>query len=72
MPPPSPHTARTAGANRRAAVHGSRAEAGARRPGLPAPTTAARTTPPLYPSAYRVRGVGSGRKGGEKKGLGQI
>ena len=36
-----------------------RTEAGARRPGLPAPTTSAQTTPPLYPSAYHTPPQGS-------------
>ena len=47
-------SARAAGANRRR----SRAETGARRPGLPAPTAAARTTAPLYPLAYHTSSQG--------------
>ena len=55
-----------------------RTEAGARRPGLPAPTTSAHTTPPLYPPAYHTppqgkrssRGGKAGEVGGSKKGQG--
>lgn len=50
-----------------AAVHS--AEAGARRPGLPAPTTSAHTTPPLYPPAYHTSPTGkrSSRSGKRAK-----
>ena len=54
----------------------NRAPAGARRPDLPAPTTAARTSPPLYhpPTTHLRRGGRNSRSGkrakwgGEKKG----
>ena len=46
-----------------------RTEAGARCPGLPAPTTSVQTTPPLYPPAYRTspQGGRSSRSGKRAK-----
>ena len=54
-----------------AAVH--RAEAGARRPGLPAPTTSAHTTPPLYPPAYHTSPTGKrGSRSGKRAKWGGV
>ena len=54
-----------------AAVH--RAEAGARRPGLPAPTTSVHTTPPLYPPAYHTSPTGKrSSRGGRRAKWGEV
>ena len=54
-----------------AAVH--RAEAGARRPGLPAPTTSVHTTPPLYPPAFHTSPTGKrSSRGGRRAKWGEV
>ena len=54
-----------------AAVHG--AEAGARRPGLPAPTTSVHTTPPLYPPAFHTSPTGKrSSRGGRRAKWGEV
>ena len=50
-----------------------RAEAGARRLGLPAPTTSAHTTPPLYPPAYHTSPTGKrGSRSGKRAKWGGV